>query len=119
MAGELPDYTAFLHERPCCAPGCGTRQDIQAHHTTNGLMMLPGTPPPRGGPRRGKGQRCHDYYQIPLCLECHGQFHDSKGQFRTWSKQRKNAWQLEMVTYHRCLYEEQQGTQEWLDSLPF
>lgn len=115
MAGELPDYTAFIHKRPCCAPGCG-RGPVDAHHATSGLLNQPGEPH-RG--KRGKGQKVHDYYLIPLCHECHMQFHDAAGQFRKWSKQHRSAWQLEQVTYHRFLWDEQQGTQEWLDSLPF
>jgi hypothetical protein len=88
-------------------------------------MAPPGQPlPPKSvGRKPGKGQRCHDYYLIPLCVECHQALHAKSGQFKDWSKQRLDAWQLEQVTYHRFLWDEAQGTEEstqaWLDGLPF
>lgn len=118
MANELPEYAAWVRRRPCAH--CSATQLIEAHHATSGLLSPPGEPQ-RG--KRGKGQKVHDYYLFALCIRCHRQFHDAAGPFKTWSKQRRSAWQLEQVTASRCAWEEEQGTtdgtQEWLDSLPF
>ncbi len=122
MAGEDAEYTAWIRGRPCCAPGCGTRQGVQAHHATNGLLLPPGVPmPPKMvSKRKGRGQKPHDYYTMPLCLKHHiPGVHERGGPFKKMPKQRLDAWQMEQVTYHRFLWDEQQGTQEWLDGLPF
>lgn len=128
MAKEWPEYLDFVRRHPCAV--CGSRLQIEAHHATNGLMVPPGEPlPPKSaGPKRGRGQKCHDYFTLPLCMKHHGQLHNERrsGHFKDWSKQRLNAWQMEQVTAMRCLWEEQQTphedpqeTQQWLDSLPF
>jgi hypothetical protein len=53
------DYLAFVREQPCCA--CGkSNEPSEAHHF---------------GPR-GMGERCSDYFAVPVCVKCHRQFHD-------------------------------------------
>jgi len=105
VAGELPEYTAWLRNRPCAA--CRTRLMVEVHHATNGDTVAPGDPrPPKStGTRRGKGQKAHDYYTIPLCFWCHANFHSMRGEFAGWDKAKRNLWQLHEVGRHRLAYE--------------
>lgn len=80
-------------------------------------------PPKMRSKRKGRGQKPHDYYTMPLCIKHHiPGVHKRGGPFKEMSKQRLDAWQLEQVTACRCAWEQEQGgdgTQDWLDSLPF
>lgn len=127
MAGEQPEYLAWVRKQPCCAPGCGSRLQVVAHHATNGLLVPPGEPmPPKmAGKRRGQRQKAHDYFAMPLCLKHHVPgVHKRGGPFKEMSKKRLDAWQLEQVTAHRSAWEELQAKEpqsvaEWYDGLPF
>lgn len=121
MAGELPEYVGWVRKHPCCA--CGAERLVEAHHITNGLTCMPGERPPKAlRGKRGKGQKAHDYYAIPMCLSCHRKLHDRSGPFREMSKQRLDAWQLEWVTTMQSRWDSPPGTEgdvHWLDTLPF
>lgn len=53
------EYLGFVRTYPCCACGKSSAQS-EAHHF---------------GPR-GMGEKCSDYFAVPLCATCHRCFHD-------------------------------------------
>lgn len=105
MAGELPEYLAWVRKQPCAQ--CGTRLQIEGHHATHGDTVAPGEQRPAKsvGARRGKGQRAHDHFLIPLCLKCHAALHRLSGPFKWWTKRELRGWQDSQVATHRAHYE--------------
>ena len=63
---------------PCSGP-------VEAHHRTGAGLAL----------------KASDHEAFPLCQKHHRDFHDSKGMFRSWTKQEKKEWQLKMVERYR------------------
>lgn len=58
---------------------------IDAHHHTG---------------HRGIGIKSDDSKTFPLCHKHHMDFHDAKGIFRDWNKQRRREWQDQMVEWY-------------------
>lgn len=79
-AGSDPAHLAWIREQPCCV--CLTYDFVEAHHSTVG---------------RGLGQKTSDRETMPLCRACHGNFHNARGCFRDWTRQRRTLWQKERV----------------------
>lgn len=101
-------YLAWIHKHPCCE--CGSVRLVEAHHHTHGTLE-PVFPSPTqegvlvtAGRARGKAQKAHDHWAIPLCLRCHRQFHDCSGPFRKMDKEELRAWQSRKVLEFRALY---------------
>lgn len=86
MAGEDPEYLDWLRSLPCCK--CGKAPCREVHHRTGA----------------GMGRRAHDHESMPLCHDCHMEFHDSKGQFKAWPKHMKKSWQETMVQSYMELW---------------
>lgn len=97
MAGEDPEYLAWLRQQPCAFVECQCPAELgptQAHHHTRG----------GGFNKRGKGQKAHDHEAFPLCLKCHRRFHDAAGPFRDWNKATRNEWQDRQVAHYRAVF---------------
>jgi len=75
MANEDRGYLERVRSLPCAR--CKTRHGICAHHLTGA----------------GMGLRAHDHQTIPMCHNCHMQFHAASGQFKTLDKAARMAWQ--------------------------
>jgi hypothetical protein len=72
----------------------------EAHHSTaHGRIgaKYPG--------RRGKGERAADRFALPLCTQCHHDFHAAAGAFRDWNQEQRRNWQIAQVEAHRARYE--------------
>lgn len=72
-------HLARVRRLPCCA--CQATSDIQAHHMTGSGLAL----------------KADDHQAMPLCRECHRQFHDGRGVFASWSKAQRKDWQESCV----------------------
>lgn len=70
-------YLEFVRSLPCCA--CGKPGPSHAHHET--------------GAGRGKGQKAPDNRTIPLCFQCHRDFHQVGGRFDGFTFESKRLWQ--------------------------
>lgn len=75
MAGEDPDYVAWVRTLPCCY--CAGRNSVEAHHRTGA----------------GMARRAHDRETMPLCLRCHHDFHGLAGHFKNFKRADLRAWQ--------------------------
>lgn len=84
-AGSDPAHLAWIREQPCHA--CGGINLIHAHHSTVG---------------RGLSRKTSDRETIPLCAWCHDEFHNARGCFKGWSRQRRTLWQNEAVSKFAC-----------------
>lgn len=102
MAGEAPEYIAWLHGRSCLlANHGGCSRAIHAHH------------PRREG---GTGLKGPDWAAIPLCSNHHN--HDLHGgarringhpaYFRDMTKEERMAWEDEQGERMRAIYLQQQ-----------
>jgi hypothetical protein len=85
VAGEDPDYTAWLRKQLCCKCAAPARE---AHHKTGA----------------GKGLKSHDHTAIPMCLHCHREFHGLSGGFKGWTKSQLREWTDEKIGYYRRIY---------------
>lgn len=79
MAGEDETYRRWVERQSCCS--CLRQGPSVAHHRTGA----------------GAGLKSHDKKSMPLCEACHRDFHDHRGVFRHWNKERKRDWQHRMV----------------------
>ena len=79
MAGEDPEHLRRLRALPCAK--CNKPPPSQAHHSTQG---------------RGMSQKTHDHLAMPLCADCHWDFHHACRQFGKMAKAERKAWQAEM-----------------------
>lgn len=70
-------YLDFVRSLPCCA--CGKNAPSHAHHETGG--------------GRGKGQKAPDNRTMPLCFQCHREFHSVSGRFDGFTFDGKRMWQ--------------------------
>jgi hypothetical protein len=106
MAGEDPRYTSYLRKQPCakCFQGWG----IEVHHplwatTYSDEEARPAKAIPNA--KKGKGQRCHDHFALPLCLKCHVPgIHEGGGHFSGMSVEEREAWEREQIPLHRNRY---------------
>lgn len=90
MAGEDPEYTAFLHKLPCSMRGHGPCIGaVHVHHT-------PG--------RKGMGQRSSDETGKPLCAGHHTQRHALSGPFKGKDKWAIRDWEDATASLCRRLY---------------
>lgn len=101
MADEDPHYTRWIRKQPCCY--CLGPGPCHNHHHTAGSTVAPGEKPKpkQFGGKRGKGQRAHDHFSMPMHVHCHARFH--AGIVETGDDRR--AWQDEQVRIHRERYE--------------
>jgi hypothetical protein len=107
MAGEDPRYTAFLRTQPCAR--CGVTYGIEVHHPLWAPTYNPDEPkPPKAieGARKGKGQKCHDCFCLPLCFAtCHiPGIHRGGGHFTGMTVEEREAWEREQIALHRERY---------------
>lgn len=104
MAGELPHYKNWIRLQNCAA--CLGPGPCEPHHAQSGTTYDPDEPPPAksAGPKRGRGQRTHDKWLIPLHFSCHGEFTDHRGHFRGWTQEERKRWEHEEVRRYRDMY---------------
>lgn len=88
MAGEDPEYLAWIRSLVCCL--CGSGRASEPHHTG----------------RKGTSQRSHDHKAIPLCLACHRHRHALSGPVKGWDEQRVRDFENAQVEHYRLLYTE-------------
>lgn len=86
MADEDPEYIRWIKEQPCNQ--CGRQRGCDAHHRT-------GT---------GMAMRAHDHSAMPLCRECHMEFHAGSGPFKEMKKQARRDYQDEAIQRCRRVY---------------
>jgi len=105
MAGEDLHRSNWIRRQRCRA--CGGPGPCQLHHAESGTTYDPDERPPAksAGPKRGKGQRCHDKWGMSLHVRCHGDFTDHKGFCEGWSDQKRAEWEHEQVAEMRKLYD--------------
>lgn len=96
-----PAYAAWIRQKPCHA--CESPLYVELHHATIGSTE-PWELNSAGGPVRGKAQKAHDSWGIPLCLRCHRNFHSACGQFKDWDRQQRRKWQEDAVAMYRGAY---------------
>jgi hypothetical protein len=83
-----PDYLSWLHTLPCIVSG---RTPIQAAHVNTAA-------PEYGHDGRGKGQKAHDCYALPL----HWELHDQQGRMNEldfWKAQGINPYASGLVLF--------------------
>lgn len=69
-------YLAFVRQHPCAS--CGSRKLVEAHHWAR---------------VRALAKRVDDYRTVPLCHDCHTEFHDT-GSLQAWSAKQTRVWFL-------------------------
>jgi 5-methylcytosine-specific restriction endonuclease McrA len=72
----MTDRRAQCAEKPCCR--CGYPPPSAVHHVTLD---------------RGLSQRAPDDQVLPLCGQCHVEFHSATGAFKGWDRERRREWQ--------------------------
>ncbi len=106
MAGEDKRYTDWLRKQPCAR--CETEFRIEVHHPLWGTTYSPELPrPPKAieGARKGKGQKSHDHYGLPLCIKCHiPGIHRGGGSFEGMTPDEREAWEREQIPIYRNRY---------------
>jgi hypothetical protein len=112
MAGEEPRYEAWLRTQPCAR--CGAEFSIEVHHALWGTTYSPeGTRPAKAieGARKGKGQKAHSYFSLPLCIKCHiPGMHRGGGHFSGTTVEEREAWERELHPVYRNRYAMQAPT---------
>lgn len=112
MAGEDPEYVAWIRKQPCCA--CGSRVGVDAHHHTAGSTQPTVGQRGRRAQARGMGQRAHDEATMPLCDKlrggpgCHQDLHEFRGLFSDMDNGERRLWQDRKVREFRALYQQTQ-----------
>lgn len=103
MAGEEPRYESWVRSQPCAR--CGVTYGIEAHHALWGTTYNPDEPrPPKAieGARKGKSQKAHSCFSLPLCLKCHiPGIHRGGGHFAGTTPEEREQWEREQVAIHR------------------
>lgn len=105
MAGEDPRYTSWVRTQPCAA--CAGPGPCEPHHALSGTTYSPDEPRPAKaieGARKGKSQRAHDHFAIPLHARCHAQFHRGTGLFAGMSPEQRDEWERVEVRRYRNRY---------------
>lgn len=92
MAGDDAERLTWLRSCPCAK--CKRAAPSEAHHHTG---------------RRALSRRASDEDAMPLCLQCHRDFHGATGAFKGWTKRQRRAWQDATVELYRALYERKEG----------
>jgi hypothetical protein len=104
LAGEDHAYIRWVKAQRCCA--CGWHWDpfekhrpwqlvrrwIEAHHHTQ---------------RRSFGRRAHDRDAMPLCNQCHWDFHHARGEFSGWTRDERRTWQSKQVELQLAAHAEE------------
>jgi hypothetical protein len=103
VALEDPDYLNWIRRQPCCVCECTTERR-EAHHSTFGPTSAYEEMPSALLRGRGKGQRAHDSWSMPLCAKHHRQLHQLCGHFAGWHKEQLRDWQTAQVHEHRKRY---------------
>lgn len=101
-----PAYAAWIRQKPCHM--CESPLYVELHHATIGSTR-PWELSSTGElvEARGKSQKAHDSWGIPLCLRCHRNFHGACGQFKDWDRQQRRKWQEDAVALYRGSYLDQ------------
>jgi hypothetical protein len=102
VADEDHEYLAWLRKQACCL--CECPFGVHAHHHTHGAVTQYEAFPGALTRARGKSQRAHDSWAMPLCVKCHLQLHSLSGRFRGWVKEQLRTWQTERVSEYRAIY---------------
>ncbi len=76
----------------CCGPRCVKRAET-AHHPV-GLKAR------WAMKEKSREARAHDHLAIPMCNQCHVDFHVATGVFKNWTKAERHAWQAEMSEHY-------------------
>jgi hypothetical protein len=107
LANEEPHRANWIRRQVCRA--CEGPPPCQLHHAESGTTYDPDERPPSksAGPKRGKGQRCHDKWGMSLHLKCHADFTDHRGFCEGWSDQKRAQWEHDQVAEMRRLYDEE------------
>lgn len=79
MADELPLHIAWIKRLPCAE--CAAPAPSEAHHRVGA----------------GMGLRSHDVTAIPLCRQCHHDFHSLSGSFKGKTRQELRDWHSERL----------------------
>jgi hypothetical protein len=85
MANDDPFYAKWIRDLGCLM--CGTRP-VELHHRTGAGMAL------RAGDRGG----------MPLCRQCHRDFHAAQGHFHEWDREQRRSWQDAAIAQLNELY---------------
>lgn len=107
MANEDKAYCDWLRKRACAM--CESPIGVAVHHHTNGTLSPvfpePGRTLGSSEHPRGKNQRAHDHWGIPLCIKCHiPGIHSFGGHFRGMDNKSRRDWQDGQVRLLRALY---------------
>lgn len=86
MAGESPEFVAWVKRQPCLV--CG-EHPVDPHHAG----------------QRAYGRRAHDETCVPLCPAHHREWHDCTGFFR--DRLQRQAWTERAM----CLVNQRYGRQ--------
>lgn len=97
-----PAYAAWIRAKPCHA--CESPQYVELHHATIGSTEPWELNRAGSAAVRGKSQKAHDSWGIPLCLRCHRNFHAACGMFKDWNREQRRKWQEEAVALYRGSY---------------
>lgn len=89
-------WLRFLRSLPCAH--CLRMPPSEAHHSTAGRFSL--------------ARKNSDHEAFPLCRQCHQDFHDAKGDFRTWTKEQRRTWQRVKTDLYRPSREERKGSKD-------
>lgn len=101
MAGEDPQYTAWLRTRPCQAPGPHDCRGVEIHHPCH----LRAT----GHDKR----RAHDHRAVRLCLTSHVPgIHQLAGPFRGMQRDQVRAFCDRAGEANRARYLDEAGVLE-------
>jgi hypothetical protein len=106
MAGEDPRYCAWLRTQPCAR--CAVTYGIEVHHPLWATTYSPEEARPTKAipnAKKGKGQRCHDHFGLPLCLKCHVPgIHNGGGHFAGTTPEEREHWERDEISKHRNRY---------------
>jgi len=86
--GADPAYLAWVRTNPCCR--CGAIPPNHAHHE-----ILNG---------RGKSQKAPDSRTLPLCAQCHDDFHAVRGRFTGLTREQRKDFQDVEITRLRAIW---------------
>lgn len=102
-----PEYAAWIRKKPCHA--CESPLYVEGHHSTVG-STAPWERDRAGSVAvRGKSQKAHDSWLIPMCLRCHRNFHAACGMFKGWDRGQRREWQDAAVALYRGQWLDQDG----------
>lgn len=92
MADDLPAYRTHLQQQPCACEPCVCA--VIVHHPRHRESHAPWRKPEKSlGGKPGKGQKCSDWYALPMCPHHHKQLHRLLGYFKGYTKETLRIWQ--------------------------